>query len=53
MAKAKREKTRHAGVYKVGARYEWISRRSNTRGTAARCKTPTKRSYAPTRAAKS
>src|SRR4051794_14812528 len=34
MAKGKREKTRHAGVYKIGNRYEWISRRSNTRGTA-------------------
>jgi integrase len=34
MAKAKRERTRYPAVYKVGERYEWISRRSNTRGTA-------------------
>ena len=34
MAKAKREKTRYPNVYKVGNRYEWISKRSNTRGMA-------------------
>src|SRR5690349_887966 len=34
MAKAKREKTRYPNVYKVGTRYEWISKRSSTRGTA-------------------
>jgi integrase len=34
MAKAKRIKTRYQGVYKVGERYEWISRRSGRRGMA-------------------
>src|SRR4051794_27595051 len=34
MAKSKRVKTRYPGVYKVGDRYEWISRRSGMRGMA-------------------
>ena len=34
MAKAKRVKTRYPGVYRVGDRYEWISRRSGMRGMA-------------------
>jgi integrase len=34
MAKARRQKTRYPNVYKVGARFEWVSKRSRTRGMA-------------------
>lgn len=35
MAKAKREPTRYPGIYKVGNRYEWVSRRAGRSGTCA------------------